>query len=104
MLIGGLLAKTECMSHSSTDPLDIAPDAPLILTGAKARDDINRQRFIIRRMLRQMAAKEHEMEREAIAFAIAEQRAKEAIEDNWRVEHWGKEPLRPPAWQSRPET
>jgi hypothetical protein len=87
-----------------TDPISTAPDSRLILTGAKARDDINRQRFIIRRLLRHMAAKEHEMAREAIAFDVAEQRTKEAIEDNWRVEHWGKEPLRPPAWQSQPGT
>jgi hypothetical protein len=42
------------------------------------------------------------MEREALAFDIAAQRTKETIEDNWRVEHWGREPLRPPAWQSQP--
>jgi hypothetical protein len=104
MLVGGRVAKTGSMTRSPTDPLPAAPDLGLALTGAKARDDINRQRFIIRRLLRHMAAKEHQMEREATAFDVAKRRTKEAIEDNWRVEHWGKEPLRPPAWESNPGT
>jgi hypothetical protein len=99
MLVGGRVAKTESMTDTTA-----VPDPRLAPTGAKARDDINRQRFIIRRLLRHMTVKEHEMERAAIAFDVAEQRTKAAIEDNWRVAHWGQEPLRPPAWQSHPGT
>jgi hypothetical protein len=96
MPVGGRAAKTESMIHITTDPPRNSG------ASAKARDDMNRQRFIIRRLLRDMTVKGHQMEREAIAFDVAEQLTKEAIEDNWRVAHWGKEPLRPPAWQSHP--
>jgi hypothetical protein len=98
MLVGGWVAKTESMAHITSDP----PRNPE--SSAKARDDMNRQRFIIRRLLRDMTVKEHQMEREAIAFDVAEQLTKETIEDSWRVAHWGKEPLRAPAWRSHPGT
>jgi len=47
-----------------------------------------------------MAAEEREMERAMRAFDKDAVRAKRLIEAEWRREHWGHEPERPPAWES----
>lgn len=69
---------------------------------ARARDAANRDRFAIRRALRGMTAELHQLEREARAFDVREQQTKTAIEEIWLVEHWGKQPVQPPAWSQRP--
>ena len=63
------------------------------------RDDINRDRLALRRMLQAMADEQQRLERMSRAFAAAEKDAKNAIESIWRTEHWGLEPVRPPAWR-----
>lgn len=46
-----------------------------------------------------MQAEEREMERAMRAFEEDADQAKRYIEAEWRREHWGHEPERPPAWQ-----
>jgi hypothetical protein len=69
---------------------------------ARARDAANRDRFAIRRSLRGMTAQLHQLEREAHAFDAREQHTKATIEEIWLVEHWGRQPIRPPAWSQNP--
>jgi hypothetical protein len=68
---------------------------------ARARDAANRDRYAIRRTLRGMTAELHHLEREAHDFDVRVQDTKDAIEEIWLVEHWGKEPVQPPAWRTR---
>jgi len=56
--------------------------------------------FAIRTTLDAMAAEEREMERAMQAFEEDADQAKRYIEAEWRREHWGHEPERPPAWES----
>ena len=69
---------------------------------ARARDAANRDRFAIRRQLREMNAELRSLEREANAFDVREQHTKQTIEETWLVEHWGRQPIRPPAWSQSP--
>lgn len=66
---------------------------------ARGHDEENRQGFVIRREERNMAHVERQLEREMEAFRDAEQHTEHAIEDQWRDEHWGLEPERPPRWR-----
>jgi hypothetical protein len=56
-------------------------------------------RLAIRRGLSAMAAEEREMERAMRAFEEDADQAKRFIEAEWRKEHWGHDPERPPAWE-----
>lgn len=46
-----------------------------------------------------MAAEEREMARAMAAFEADADQAKRHISDEWRKEHWGHEPERPPDWE-----
>ncbi len=58
-----------------------------------------RARFAIRRGLSAMEAEEREMERAMKAFEEDADQAKRYIEAEWRREHWGHKPERPPSWE-----
>ena len=60
-----------------------------------------RARFAIRRGLSAMEAEEREMERAMRAFEEDADQAKRYLRAEWRREHWGHEPERPPAWEPR---
>jgi hypothetical protein len=65
-----------------------------------AHDEEIRAQFAIRRRLSAMAAEEREMERAMQAFEEDADQAKRFIKAEWRKEHWGHDPERPPAWES----
>jgi len=67
---------------------------------ASAHYEEIRSEFAIRNRLNAMAAEEREMERAMKAFEEDADQAKRYIEAEWRREHWGHEPERPPAWAS----
>jgi hypothetical protein len=67
---------------------------------AHLRDEENRDEFAIRRGERRLAAEEQELERELKAFGEVEEETKRRIEAEWRTEHQGHEPERPPSWQA----
>lgn len=69
---------------------------------ARRRDEENREELAIARGERQLAAGERELERELEQFDAAENRTKAQIEHEWRAEHLGHEPQRPPAWRPAP--
>jgi hypothetical protein len=48
-----------------------------------------------------LQAEEREMERAMRAFEEDADQAKRYIEAEWRREHWGHEPERPPSWAAR---
>jgi len=62
------------------------------------RDEEHRELLTIRRRERRMAREARRLERELAAFDADEERAEHLIEDEWRREHFGREPDRPPAW------
>ncbi|MFZ0972087.1 MAG: hypothetical protein WAN22_07650 [Solirubrobacteraceae bacterium] len=64
----------------------------------RPHDDEVRARVAIRRGLSAMEAEEREMERAMKAFEEDADQAKRYIEAEWRTEHWGHKPERPPAW------
>jgi hypothetical protein len=65
------------------------------------RDEEDRERYAIRRAERRMEREARRMERELAAFDADENRAQAAIEAEWRAEHFGHGPDRPPAWRPR---
>jgi hypothetical protein len=67
---------------------------------ARLRAEELRQELAIGERERSMAREEREMEREIEAFDEAEEGAEQKIAQEWRREHWGHEPERPPAWQN----
>jgi hypothetical protein len=60
-----------------------------------------RARFAIRGRLVAMENEEREMARAMKAFEEDADQAKRFIKAEWRREHWGHEPERPPPWESR---
>ena len=66
---------------------------------ARLRAEELREELAIGERERSMAREEQEMEREIEAFDEAEQGTERKIAQEWRREHWGHEPERPPAWQ-----
>jgi hypothetical protein len=68
---------------------------------ARLHDQENREEVAIRRRLNAMAAEEREMELAMKAFEEDADQAKRFIKAEWRREHWGHEPERPPAWEAR---
>jgi len=71
------------------------------------RDEMDRLRadeiadeLAIRKEERRMAREERDLEREMKEFGEAEERAEKQIEEEWRREHWGREPERAPVWRS----
>jgi len=69
-----------------------------------AHDEEIRGQFAIQRRLTAMEAEEREMERAMRAFEEDADQAKRYIKAEWRREHWGHEPERPPAWESTDTT
>jgi hypothetical protein len=67
---------------------------------ARLRADEIREELAIGEEERRMAREEREMEREIEAFDDAEHGTEQQIEQEWRREHWGHAPERPPAWQN----
>ncbi len=67
---------------------------------ARRHDAENREQFAIRKEEQELAAEERELERELAAFETSKERAKLDIEAEWRAEHAGHEPERPPAWRA----
>jgi hypothetical protein len=67
---------------------------------ARLRLEENRAQIAIRRRLAAMAAEQREMERAMRAFEEDADQAKRFIKAEWRKEHWGHEPERPPAWEA----
>jgi aminoglycoside phosphotransferase (APT) family kinase protein len=67
---------------------------------ARLHDEENREEFAIRRGLTSMEAEEREMERAMKAFEEDADQAKRLIQAEWRKEHWGHEPERPPSWET----
>jgi hypothetical protein len=67
---------------------------------ARVHDEENRSIFAIRRSLTAMSAEEREMEQAMSAFEEDADQAKRYVMAEWRREHWGREPERPPAWEA----
>ena len=63
-----------------------------------------RAQAAIRNRLNAMAEEEREMERAIRAFDEDADQAKRSIKAEWRREHWGHEPERPPAWEAQDST
>jgi hypothetical protein len=68
---------------------------------AHLHDAENRGEFAIRRREREMEAVEDALEREMRAFERDEAETKARIAAEWRREHWGRIPERPPSWEDR---
>ena len=68
---------------------------------ARLHHEENRARAAIRNRLNAMAEEEREMELAMKAFEEDADQAKRYIKAEWRREHWGHEPERPPPWESR---
>jgi hypothetical protein len=66
---------------------------------ARRHDEENRAEFAIRRQEKEMESVERALERELKAFEADEEKTKRRISDQWRSEHWGREPEHPPAWE-----
>jgi hypothetical protein len=66
------------------------------------RDEEDRDRFAIRREERRMAREARRLARALEAFDASEAQAERSIEVEWRTEHHGREPDRPPAWRRAP--
>jgi uncharacterized protein YlxW (UPF0749 family) len=72
------------------------------------RDEVARSRakeigdeLAIRKEEQRLAREERDLEREIKEFEEAEERAERQIENEWRREHLGREPERPPVWPPR---
>ena len=69
---------------------------------ARLRDERDRQLFAMRREEKRLAREEVDLELELDDLAKRESDAKHEIEEEWRREHWGHDPERPPAWREAP--
>jgi hypothetical protein len=67
---------------------------------ARLRDEEHQAEFAIRRQEESMAAEERALERQLETFDDEKERTKQRIEAEWRREHSGRDPERPPAWRS----
>jgi hypothetical protein len=59
-----------------------------------ARDTANSELFALRRYERQAAADERELERRLSAFAARVEEVETLIDEEFRRQHWGREPPR----------
>jgi hypothetical protein len=66
---------------------------------ARLRDERNHDGFAVRKAEREMAEEEVVLERELKDLEADEERTERQIEDEWRREHWGRDPERPPGWR-----
>lgn len=67
---------------------------------AQLRDEANRNEHAIRRQEHDLEAGQRDLERRLAAFDEAETKAKLSIESEWRSEHSGHDPERPPSWRA----
>jgi hypothetical protein len=86
----------EPMNTSTSTPTPRNPDS----RPGSGRDAVNRERFALRRMMRESRVGERALERALVAFTADQEDAKRTIERYWRVEHWGMDLERPPAWRA----
>jgi hypothetical protein len=70
---------------------------------SKLHDEADRERFALRRERANADDEERELERRLKDFAEREEQTKKRIEEEWRREHFGHDPERPPAWRTKPE-
>jgi hypothetical protein len=68
-------------------------------TSDQRRDRANREKYALRRLLRDTKDEQRTLEQKMRAFEAAEQVAKKTIERDSRLVHWGHEPERPWAWR-----
>jgi hypothetical protein len=64
-------------------------------------DEEDRARYALRRDERRMAGEARHLAGKLQAFDEGEAVAERSIEREWRAEHFGREPDRPPAWRRR---
>jgi hypothetical protein len=67
---------------------------------AARRDSAASERMAIRRLLRQMRAVEGGLARDMRDLEQGQERARDEIEEDWRVASGGRDPRRPWAWRS----
>ena len=67
---------------------------------ADLRDKRDRELFALRHEEERMAREEAAMEAELESLEKDEKKAEAEIEEEWRREHWGHDPERPPAWRA----
>ncbi len=67
---------------------------------ARLRNEEHRLEFAVRKQQREMDSVERILERRLKEFERDEVEAKRSIEAEWRREHSGREPERPPRWRS----
>jgi hypothetical protein len=68
-------------------------------TLARLRVEEIRAEFAMRDEERRMSREEQKMEDEIRQLENSEKGVETEIEQEWRREHWGHEPERPPAWK-----
>jgi hypothetical protein len=68
---------------------------------ARLRDDEDRALFAIRRRERRLAAEHALLERRLRDFEERLHRTELGLEAQWRRQHWGRDPERPPAWRTQ---
>lgn len=74
-------------------------------TSNQRRDRAHRDKYTLRRLVRDTKDEQHTLEQKMRAFEAAEKDAKQTIERDSRFVHWGHEPERPWAWRgSSPDT
>ncbi|MFX7825275.1 hypothetical protein ABTK20_23010, partial [Acinetobacter baumannii] len=69
---------------------------------ARLRDEEHRLEFDVHKRAREMDSVERILERRLKEFEHDEAETKRSIEAEWRREHAGHEPERPPRWRSEP--
>jgi hypothetical protein len=65
---------------------------------SELRDDEYRELLLIRRRERRMAREARRLERELATLGDHQARAERFIEEEWRREHFGRDPDDPPGW------
>ncbi len=68
-------------------------------TLARLRAEEMRAESALREAERRLSREEERMEGEIRQLENSEKDVKREIEQEWRREHWGHEPERPPAWK-----
>jgi hypothetical protein len=67
---------------------------------ARLHDQEDRERFAIRREERRLETEVRALEHGLDELRAGVDRAEHTIEDEWRKEHWGRDPDRAPAWRT----
>ena len=87
-----------------------APGTPATITPMDEREihvrlrvEEIREEFALRDAEQRMAGEARPMERKLKELEEHEMAAEQEIAREWRHEHWGREPERPPAWEATPD-